>query len=510
MKKIISLLLCASLLLACTVITYGADELPCVDGVYQISTREQLKLFGELVNGMGAYEGQAQPNADAVLLGDIIYNSGVLTSSGSLNPACDAEVWVPIGCRLSETECTPYNGTFDGGGHTVTGIAISADEVTSCGFFGVIGEDGTVKNLTVKASYIETPDMAGGIAGENRGSIINCSSEGNLITATNARLGAGGIVALDEGIVYGCSNSSNVFTTSKTGSSAYAGGISAYSENLLVRCRNSGNVTSNLSSSGGICGNGYGARSCLNSGKVTGLFSTGGIFGILRWSVDDCVSFGTISTDVDNENYGSVGGLVGRADAVVLENNYYRAPGLSGVGSHRGQAFSNFDGVVEKVTKAQLESGYVAYMLGSDFGQLIGKEGTPHLSSALGDDVVYKVSVSCEDGGTVSGNYNGTYSNRTLSAAPTGELIFQGWYTDGGHCISRSPDLILNDLISTVNARFTVAEDCDLDGVVSIKDIMSFDAFLAGYDVEGHFSDINADGVTDEKDVAAIMIKMRQ
>lgn len=508
MKKIISILLAVVLAVPACLYINGEDTFEPTDGVYRISSKEQLILFRDLVNGINDYEGQGDPDACAVLLCDITLNSGIITSNGEFNTAARIDtLWMPIGYHISSEDRVEYNGTFDGGGYTVTGVAMEADEVTSCGFFGLLGEDAVVKNLTVSGSYIECPDTVGAIAGQNDGVITNCHSTGNLIIANNAVCGGGGIVGIDNGTVFGCTNTSSVFVTSSEGNHAYAGGISARSTTLLERCSNSGNVSGD-GASGGISGMAYAAKNCFNAGEIVGATATGGILGIVEWSVENCLSYGGIFSDSDSSDYIASGGIVGEAYAVLFKNNYYKAAGINGVGTARyGHSFANSTGLVEKVTKSRLASGEIAYLLGEAFGQLLGTESEPHLSKPTGEDRVLKVTVLCEDGGTISGNYTSVYANAVLTASGTDENVFMGWYNCSGVLITRNAQINLGSELSSVTARFTTKYDSNLDGKVDIADVLAFDAYLTGKSTNGYFSDLNGDGAIDVSDLKEIIAR---
>ena len=70
--------------------------------------------------------------------------------------------WTPIG-----NEDIPFYGTFDGGGHTISGLHIDKTEGGCCGLFGVCA--GTIENLTVTGSITcvaaDAHSAVGGIAG---------------------------------------------------------------------------------------------------------------------------------------------------------------------------------------------------------------------------------------------------------------------------------------------------------------------------------------------------------
>ena len=121
---------------------------------YQISTAAQLKRFRDIVNGTG---GQTQ-NRGAY---------AVLTANIDLNN----EPWTPIG-NYTEGNQIYYEGTFDGGGHTISGLNVTGEFVYA-GLFGTV-KDGTIKSLTVagKVSPSNSQCIVGGIVGYASNAVI--------------------------------------------------------------------------------------------------------------------------------------------------------------------------------------------------------------------------------------------------------------------------------------------------------------------------------------------------
>ena len=89
--------------------------------------------------------------------------------------------WTPIGKDKDHM----YNGTFDGDGHTITGLSvdIQSDNTIYAGLFGFLGEGGTIKNLGLADSKITCSGnrvYAGGVCGWNTGTIQNCYNTGDV------------------------------------------------------------------------------------------------------------------------------------------------------------------------------------------------------------------------------------------------------------------------------------------------------------------------------------------
>jgi len=95
--------------------------------------------------------------------------------------------WVPI---------PEFQGTFDGNGRTISGITINnASTDVNLGFFGVVGNNGIVRNLSVDVNIIGN-NLAGAIAAVNRGTIEDVRASGLVAAPT-----VGGLVAENRGVV---------------------------------------------------------------------------------------------------------------------------------------------------------------------------------------------------------------------------------------------------------------------------------------------------------------------
>lgn len=203
---------------------------------YQISTAEQLKLFRDIVNGAG---GQTQ-NRGAY---------AVLTANIDLNN----EPWTPIG-NYTEGNQIYYEGTFDGGGHTISGLNVTGEFVYA-GLFGTV-KDGTIKSLTVagKVSPSNSQCIVGGIVGYASNAVIkNCSNHCSVTGRTTNIIG--GIAGFNSsGAIIDCYN---VGTISGINYAEAIGGIVGSNSGTISNCYNVGTV-SNDTSVGEIAGHNNG------------------------------------------------------------------------------------------------------------------------------------------------------------------------------------------------------------------------------------------------------------
>ena len=237
---------------------------------YQISTATGLKWFRDVVNGAN---GQTQNlGACAELTADVDLEN---------------DAWTPIGQNTGDDpkDTLAYSGTFNGNGHTISGLNVTGEFAYS-GLFGYT-EGAAIRDLTVAGKVTSTSTdsstAVGGIIGRAKGSTIeNC---GNLCAVTAPAGHTGGIVGyaayMDDssGWITGCYNAG------KISGGDYAGGIvgTHYDDMFIYDCYNVGAISGNLAI-GGIAGSGSFVMlfNCYNAGIVVcpgGTATPGGLFG---------------------------------------------------------------------------------------------------------------------------------------------------------------------------------------------------------------------------------------
>ena len=239
---------------------------------------------------------------------------------------------------LTSRNFTPiptFGGTFDGQGHTISGLRLSGSGDTR-GLFRYIQSTGEVRNLKLGVSIDPTghQDTLGGLAGSNSGKLANCSVQGTI----QGKNQIGGIVGSNEagGQLINCQ-----FEGSVTGEHS-AGGVAGQNLGSIIQCENNGSVNTAKTSEaevetgdldlkqlnstknapvrtdiGGIAGFSSGIlQSCVNRGSVgyqyTGC-NVGGIAGRQSGYLDGCVNSGTIQGRKD------VGGIVGQLEPETVQ-----------------------------------------------------------------------------------------------------------------------------------------------------------------------------------------------
>jgi hypothetical protein len=145
------------------------------DSVYQIKTPAHLLWYADYVNYMFAY-----PNTSAILLDDIVFNKNVIASECvQMNYPCDFPQWIPIDGIRSLPDYYGYTGTFDGNGHSVSGLYVTSYAFTSgkkLAMFNDIDDRGVVKDLVLTDSYFGDEHL-NIIAYENDGLISECAGK---------------------------------------------------------------------------------------------------------------------------------------------------------------------------------------------------------------------------------------------------------------------------------------------------------------------------------------------
>ena len=231
------------------------------DGSYTVTSADGLMNIAKLVNG-GKSDINITLDTDIDLTG---------------------KDWTPIGTDYDNS----YKGTFDGGGHTITGLTFTTNDEYA-GLFGWLNRAGTVKNVVMEGVQITSNQIyggsIGGVAGYSWGTIENCSVSGSV----SGTVYVGGVVGAQiDGSITGCSSSATVKGMVDVGGVAGQTNSSA----TLTACYATGNVIIEIDpvkniSGGGLVGfnGGNGVLACYATGNVTSTGSSTGnvhIFGLL-------------------------------------------------------------------------------------------------------------------------------------------------------------------------------------------------------------------------------------
>ena len=399
------------------------------DSPHLISNLSDLEAFRDSVNNGTTYEGEyIRLTADIDLSGKYGENKGS---------------WTPIGKEYNPSERVDrrFKGTFDGGGHTITGLYINSTE-NYVGLFGW-GENCVIKNLTMADGEVTTTAMqAGAVVGIINGSVINCHNQSVNVTARHFAGGIAGQIEtsmISDGytpestgyVIEGCSNMADIAGTG----SAECGGIVALLNAARVNnCLNLGNLSNG--SSGLYCGG------------IVGMNQHG--------AVSNCFSSANISKSEAYPDYAG-GGIVGRVDsreyALSVTNCFYITDeSLYGIGRLSG----DMPGGAKRVMDEEAASGEVAYLLqqvqknGQVWGQRLyggAPDSTPVLSVSSAEKVV-KISFIVQAPDIYAVQYINAGQKAAAPPEPPaqGGLPFRGWSVASGGSMFDLNSAVTGDL----------------------------------------------------------------
>lgn len=308
-------------------------------------TPEAGKFYNITLDKNKGYTDDGQGNY-TVTTADGLMNVAELVNGGKtdINITLDTDLdltgkeWTPIGNYEKQ-----YTGTFNGGGHTITGLTVTGSD-QYVGLFGHIGSGGTVKDVTLEEVKIESNnDMSavGGVAGRSYGTLENCSVSGSVSGSGIA----GGVVGYQSGgFLTGCSSSATV------NAGGVAGGVAGLTDSgaTLTACYATGDVTlESINSGGNFVGGVVGSntsctlKACYAWGSVTGSGSgtiyVGGVTGTNdEGTLTACYhANGTVSGPA-----GTTGGVAGRNykffNDPVITACYWGSNPDTGIGYNEG------------------------------------------------------------------------------------------------------------------------------------------------------------------------------
>ena len=263
------------------------------------------KDLGYTIESNGSY---------TVTSADGLMNVAELVNGGKsdINITLDTDIdltgkdWTPIGTDYDNS----YKGTFDGGGHTITGLTFTTNDEYA-GLFGWLNRAGTVKNVVMEGVQITSNQIyggsIGGVVGYSWGTIENCSVSGSV----SGTVYVGGVVGVQiGGSITGCSSSATVKGTVDVGGVAGQTNSSA----TLTACYATGNVTIEINPAKNIAG---GSLVGMNAGS----------------SLLACYATGNVTSTGSSTGYMHIGGFLGNnyttVTACYWKNNHEQGIGYN-------------------------------------------------------------------------------------------------------------------------------------------------------------------------------------
>ena len=273
------------------------------------------KDLGYTIESNGSY---------TVTSADGLMNIAKLVNGGKsdINITLDTDIdltgkdWTPIGTDYDNS----YKGTFDGGGHTITGLTFTTNDEYA-GLFGWLNRAGTVKNVVMEGVQITSNQIyggsIGGVVGSGWGTIENCSVSGSV----SGTVYVGGVVGAQiDGSITGCSSSATVKGMVDVGGVAGQTNSSA----TLTACYATGNVIIEMDPKKNIAG---GSLVGMNAGS----------------SLLACYATGNVTSTGSSTGYMHIGGFLG--------NNYTTVTAGYWKNNHEQGIGYNKEGIVPEATK---------------------------------------------------------------------------------------------------------------------------------------------------------------
>ena len=263
------------------------------------------KDLGYTIESNGSY---TVYNADGLLNVAELVNGGKTDINITLDKNIDltGKDWTPIGTDYDNS----YKGTFDGGGHTITGLTFTTNDEFA-GLFGWLNRAGSVKNVVMEGVQITSNQIyggsIGGVVGYSWGTIENCSVSGSV----SGTVYVGGVVGVQiGGSITGCSSSATVKGTVDVGGVAGQTNSSA----TLTACYATGNVIIEMDPKKNIAG---GSLVGMNAGS----------------SLLACYATGNVTSTGSSTGYVHIGGFLGNnyttVTACYWKNNHEQGIGYN-------------------------------------------------------------------------------------------------------------------------------------------------------------------------------------
>ena len=264
------------------------------------------KDLGYTIESNGSY---TVTSADGLMNVAKLVNGGKTDINITLDKNIDltGKDWTPIGTDYDNS----YKGTFDGGGHTITGLTFTTNDEYA-GLFGWLNRAGTVKNVVMEGVQITSHQIyggsIGGVVGSGWGTIENCSVSGSV----SGTVYVGGVVGVQiGGSITGCSSSATVKGMVDVGGVAGQTNSSA----TLTACYATGNVIIEMDPKKNIAG---GSLVGMNAGS----------------SLLACYATGNVTSTGSSTGYMHIGGFLGNNYTTVTAG-YWKNNHEQGIGYNR-------------------------------------------------------------------------------------------------------------------------------------------------------------------------------
>ena len=365
-----------------------------------------------------------------------------------------------------------FYGTFDGLGHTVSGLTINRPNTDFVGLFGILGIGAVVKNVGVTSASVVGASNVGALVGFMHGAVSNSYSTGSISANTNS---FGGLAGGSAGTISNSYSAVNVTGIGSIGN--ISGGLVGLNGGTVTNSYATGTVGGVGGIKGGLvgrAGSGDTASSFISNsyatGAVSGISSIGGLVGEMErrvsthraatvsnsYATGAVTATGTFAGGLVGQSYGIVtssyatgsvggsggikGGLVGRNTDLATISNSYATGAVSGsytIGGLVGdvlRAVSATDVVTSGTVSDSYATGAVSATAG-DAGGLVGSSRGNISNSYATGTVGGTGSVGGLAGYSGYGTISNSYATGVVSGGTTGGLV---GYMDNSGAVSSS------------------------------------------------------------------------
>ena len=403
------------------------------------------------------------PGAHYTLANNIDLTSALANASGVWNPSAG---FAPVG-----SAATPFTGSFDGQGHTLSGLNIQQAGSDNVGLFGAVGQAGTIRDVGLVGGSVTGGTNVGALAGVNAGTISDAYATGSVSGTSDV----GGLVGANSGAATGS------YATGSVSGSTNVGGLFGTNSAELLNAYATSSVTG-TSDVGGLVGANSGtATGSYATGNVTGSNNVGGLFGTNSAELVNAHASGSVNGTSD------VGGLVGANSGAATGS--YATGSVSGSTNVGGLFGSNSAELVNAHASGSVTgTSDVGGLVGANAGRATGSYASGNVSGSDNIGGLFGTNSAKLDNAHASGSVNGTSdvgglvgdnSGTATGSYATGDVT--GSNNVGGLFGTNSAELV------NAHASGSVTGTSDVGGLVGANSGMAITTHATG-NVKGNFN----------------------
>ena len=403
--------------------TANGSEVASGSGTFNLQNGAAITLTGSnpslsiaganytVINGVNALQTMTADPSAHFALGSNIEAADTINWNGGRG-------FTPIG-----DQSTPFTGTLDGLGHTISHLVIDQRNTgpvsANVGLVGTSDMGALIQNLGLVDASIMGGAATGGLIGSNMNGHINNSFVSGTVTGD---AGTGGLI--------GVSTSGNISQSYHTGfvsGAADTGGlVGSLTSGAISNAYSHGDVVGNAGT-GGLVGSATAVNitQSTHTGNVIGAAGTGGVVGsITSGNLSNTSNLGTVIGGAGS------GGLVGSAISANVSQSYHTGTvtGAAGTG-----------GVVGSITSGTLSNTYHT-------GNVIGAAGTGGLAGSVSSGAV--------NHSYAAGSVTGAAGTGGLVGVMSGPVTTSYWDTSVGPATSAGGGSGMSSAQMKVQANF--------------------------------------------------------